>query len=643
VVFQDNTHTTTPYLTQHLKRNFQHPAMVNSRVLLSFSNCDYTFMHSSRFSLISLCVVLLFLVSCKQEVLPEEQLRSRQQAVVNDMLDKLDNGLLPCIQKQEADSIQYYFIALRHHYKTIQAGMEYFMPGTAKGINGSPLPEVEIEGNAENPPAGLQVMESFIFPVYDTASQQSLIIQARQLRGMLQRAKQLWEVQQPAASQWWDALYYESIRIATMGITGFDTPGSATGLQESLTALIAVYNQLSILQYNQVDPVLENDFEKAFGFLKNADDFNAFNRTEFLRTYWQPIFAAIATIRKDKLPETARMAMYKNATSLFGNQVLDPQYYAGDSLGTNEELAALGEKLFYDTRLSNNGKFSCATCHQPEMYFGDNNALSDNIHGTPLSRNTPALMNTVFQTNFFWDMRVNNLEMQARQVVDNQFEMHGSLTDVCKLLSKDRTLTSQMEDVFNTKDTISEMQVMRALAAYQRTLIGYNSPFDDYMNGDDKAISEDAIAGFNLFMGKAKCGTCHFAPTFSGLVPPYYDKMESEVLGTPSTNMGNTADKDKGRGELFPAASYMHAFKTPTVRNAAQTFPYMHNGVYNTLEEIVDFYNKGGGEGLGYSVPNQTLPFDSLSLSAKEQKQIVVFMQALTDKPFDRKGISAIN
>jgi cytochrome c peroxidase len=138
-------------------------------------------------------------------------------------------------------------------------------------------------------------------------------------------------------------------------------------------------------------------------------------------------------------------------------------------------------------------------------------------------------------------------------------------------------------------------------------------------------------------MGKAACGTCHFAPTFNGTVPPGYSESESEVLGVPSVNTTDNPpiDPDLGRlGNRHPrdeAEIYRHSFKTVTVRNVTLTAPYMHNGVYNTLEEVVDFYNRGGGAGMGMDLPFQTLPFSELNLNEGEVADLVAFMETLTD------------
>lgn len=155
------------------------------------------------------------------------------------------------------------------------------------------------------------------------------------------------------------------------------------------------------------------------------------------------------------------------------------------------------------------------------------------------------------------------------------------------------------------------------------------------MRGENVRLDSQVVEGFNLFMGKAGCGTCHFAPSFGGIVPPYYQESESEVLGVPAEGQAATIDQDPGRYRSGKPTDqddwFRHHFKTPSLRNVAITGPYMHNGVYHTLEEVMDFYNQGGGIGLGMQVPNQTLPPDPLGLSQEEIGAIILFMEALTD------------
>jgi cytochrome c peroxidase len=153
------------------------------------------------------------------------------------------------------------------------------------------------------------------------------------------------------------------------------------------------------------------------------------------------------------------------------------------------------------------------------------------------------------------------------------------------------------------------------------------------MQGGEAALTAAEIKGFNLFMGKAQCGTCHFAPLFNGLTPPFYDRTEFEVLGATRTDdlEKPEPDSDMGRYPLFPMDYYKQAFKTPTVRNAAATAPYMHNGAFKTLEAVIGFYNKGGAAGLKLPIDNQTLSPLPLHLTPEETAGIVSFIYTLDD------------
>ncbi|MEM9143510.1 MAG: methylamine utilization protein, partial [Bacteroidota bacterium] len=164
----------------------------------------------------------------------------------------------------------------------------------------------------------------------------------------------------------------------------------------------------------------------------------------------------------------------------------------------------------------------------------------------------------------------------------------------------------------------------------------FDSKFDRNMQGLEESLTEEEIAGFNLFMGKAACATCHFPPTFNGTVPPHYAETEFENLGVTQTADFEHPVLDGDPGQYYPyeVEERRNFFKTATVRNAELTAPYMHNGAYNTLEEVVNFYNVGGGAGMGLDVPYQTLPPDSLNLSERESKALIAFMGTLTDKQF---------
>ena len=178
-------------------------------------------------------------------------------------------------------------------------------------------------------------------------------------------------------------------------------------------------------------------------------------------------------------------------------------------------------------------------------------------------------------------------------------------------------------------------KIATAIAAYERSLPVMTSSFDAYMAGNKKALRGNAVQGFNLFMGKAQCGTCHFAPLFNSLLPPTYNRTELESLGmTTSANFKRPLpDTDSGRYGVFPIEFYIGTFKTPTIRNSAKTAPYMHNGAFQTLEQVIEFYNKGGGAGLGLYSRYQTLPEKPLNLTTREKASLIAFLHSLTDEP----------
>jgi len=232
-------------------------------------------------------------------------------------------------------------------------------------------------------------------------------------------------------------------------------------------------------------------------------------------------------------------------------------------------------------------------------------------------------------------MRALTLEDQVSDVIGNKIEMGGSLPEVVKRLQKNRAYRKLFSAAFpeNGKNPIDSSEVKNALASYVRSLTGFNSRFDEYMRGNKRALKPAEVNGFNLFMGKAKCGTCHYLPLFNGMVPPKYVVSDAEVIGVPASPGDTIIDPDLGWYNIIGIASYKHAFKTPTLRNSSKTAPYMHNGVYKTLEEVMRFYNDGGGAGVGISISNQTLPADSLHLNEKEIDNIISFIKSLDSSP----------
>lgn len=442
-----------------------------------------------------------------------------------------------------------------------------------------------------------------------------------------------------------EALRQEIIRISFLELTGFENPAFTDPIAESGTAwqsiVPVVLDYTELLQNQELKKRIVDALYRGNSFFTERS-FDEFDRAGFVREAAQPLYAGLI-----ELQETLGIPWYETTglspqpvnsreKQLFSTELLNPYYFA--SLQPEEDnayLRELGRYLFFDPILSQDVTRSCASCHKPELAFTDGQpkSIATGEVGT-VNRNAPTLVNAVFAKSFFYDLRAKPLESQFEHVVFSDKEFNSSYAEITTRLNQSAEYRDLFKKAFASNEGITKHTVTSALAAYVLSLRSFNSPIDKYMRGENVELTPDVKHGFNLFMGKANCGTCHFAPTFSGLVPPFFDDSESEVLGVPATSANQSLDTDLGRaaGVIKQSAPiYEHSFKTVTVRNIALTAPYMHHGVYKTLDEVIEFYNKGGGQGFGYDVPYQTLPADSLGLTKPEQQALIAFMNALTD------------
>jgi cytochrome c peroxidase len=229
-------------------------------------------------------------------------------------------------------------------------------------------------------------------------------------------------------------------------------------------------------------------------------------------------------------------------------------------------------------------------------------------------------------------MRSQDLENQIESVMKNPEEFNLSPKDIKDKISADTNLISLFKKAYPNKKEITPYEIRNTIASYVRSLMPFNSKIDHYFAGKTELTASE-VNGFNLFAGKAKCASCHFIPVYNGTVPPWFNNSESEVIGVPKNAAWNNAiiDPDEGRYNLNQIEQFRYSFKTPTVRNSEKTAPYMHNGVYSTLDEVVKFYELGGGNGIGMKLEFQTLPFDNLKLTTKEKQDIINFLKTLTD------------
>lgn len=500
-------------------------------------------------------------------------------------------------------------------------------------------------------PVGLQTLDELIFSE-ETASAKNEI---QELTQKLARAIPAVEASVNQRNFFYDfeiieAARLELVRIFTMGVTGFDTPGSLNALPEAVSslkgieAIIAPLMQKMPADANQKINAL---FKNTKAYLTANNNFDSFDRLQFLTAYINPLYKDLGKVQQHlKLPSSAQRwtkvpSWNAGSDNIFSEDFLNPYYYSLlKKESDSDSLRQLGKKLFYDTSLSKNNAMSCASCHKPELAFTDGQKTSlASVDGKRVLRNSPTLINAVFADKYFYDLRAVDLEDQAEHVIANHLEFNTSFTDIEKKLNTNAQYSTLFGQLFKTK-TVTRHQFAAALSSYVISLRSFNSDFDKFVQGKTKNIPALVSQGFNLFTGKAACATCHYAPTFSGLVPPLYQENESEVLGVFANSDKKTIDTDSGRMlSGLPEDKeeiYRSSFKTITVRNAKLTAPYFHNGSYATLEEVLDFYNRGGAAGMGfeYEVPNQTLAPDALNLSKKEIAAIIAFIESLTDNPY---------
>jgi cytochrome c peroxidase len=313
-----------------------------------------------------------------------------------------------------------------------------------------------------------------------------------------------------------------------------------------------------------------------------------------------------------------------------------------------ERKIRLGETLYFDKRLSLDGTVSCAICHDPANAFTDHSTVAIGVAGRTGARNAPTILNAVFNPVEFWDGRASSLEEQAKQPLINPLEM--GMPDhkaVVRRISSIPQYREEFDQVFK-REGITIETIVKAIAAFERTQLSGNSPFDRFIGGDREAISTSQQRGWELFKGKARCIECH---VFTGSSPFFndfkfhntgiatkgrrFEQLEttaSEVRSATPQNVTILATlahsgrfSDLGRYLVTRQPKDLGAFKTPTLRDIELTTPYMHDGSEKTLLDVVRFYNKGGEPN-----PNLDQRMRPLGLTDQEMSDLVEFMRALT-------------
>ena len=273
---------------------------------------------------------------------------------------------------------------------------------------------------------------------------------------------------------------------------------------------------------------------------------------------------------------------------------------------TTPEKVALGRKLFFDPGLSANGQVACASCHDARRGFTDGKALSLCVKGEPLARHTPTVINLAWSQAFFWDGRADSLEQQAVMPIAEAAEMGMPHEVMLTRLRADAGYQRMMQRAF-PGEPASVATVGKAIAAFERTLVYADAPFDRWIAGDEDAISDSAKRGFVAFNTRAGCAQCHSGWNFSD--GKFHD------IGVPSDDVGAFGVKAD--------EAFRHFFKTPGLRNIAERAPYMHTGQVGTLNDVLRHYNRG-------FVRRATLSPEMANVRARGGRDIIAFLETLS-------------
>jgi cytochrome c peroxidase len=448
------------------------------------------------------------------------------------------------------------------------------------------------------------------------------------------------------------ALRLQLARISTIGLANGDMIVDAAampgleGAFDSWAKMVGIYAQLLPGSAALLKEELMNKLKNGQQLLGQHTASNDFNRMDFLVNYLIPLSRQLNELQAAlNIPHNNHRAAFNyQVASIYDKGAFNTDYFTpADDAYFTKARAELGKFLFFDPILSDNNQRACASCHKPAMAFADGNKTSVGFEmEKDLARNAPTVINAVFQKQQFWDLRAGSLEDQLDSVINNKDELHSSFEHVIDKVNSSEEYKNMFYAAFPDAKSkgIQRQHVKIAIASYERMLTGLDSRFDEYVRGDRSKMNAAEVNGFNLFMGKAKCGSCHFAPLFNGAFPPFYDSTEHRSLGVPAEDSMTVfkVDPDTGFSRVKAVPFNHFSFKVPTIRNVALTAPYMHNGVYKTLNQVVDFYDHAGGNKFAKEMrPGMKgVPFfmilpEKLNLTQTEKADLILFLNTLTD------------
>jgi len=328
-----------------------------------------------------------------------------------------------------------------------------------------------------------------------------------------------------------------------------------------------------------------------------------------LGTWLRLLLVTVATVTAVQLAAAPGEQASGTGDGLLG---LDAYVPAPQENPVTPAKVSLGRRLFFDTTLSRDGKTSCASCHDPDRAFTDGRPVSIGVFARRGTRNTPTLVNRAWGKSYFWDGRTPTLEEQVTGPIEHPEEMDLPLPSAVLRLRQDAQFVRQFQSVFGADP--DEKLLARALASYVRTILSGASRFDHYQNGRPETFSTEERSGLELFRGKANCVVCHSGPN-----------LTDELFHNTGVAWRDGRMDDPGRAAITGRENDRGAFKTPTLREIAQTGPYMHDGNLKTLREVVGFYDRGGSAN-----PQLDAEIKPLRLHESEKRALIAFLESLS-------------
>jgi cytochrome c peroxidase len=518
------------------------------------------------------------------------------------------------------------FALSRQAYKRVECLLEVIGPSLSSELNG-PLPEDN--SRPLGAPAAFAIVESGLFD--HEGGDDSVRATADGMRDAVRTFRGWTTHLRVDDSVLLDALRREIARVTTLGLAGFDSERTQDAVLESSAAFEGM--RTLALAASPAEPAsggwaaIDSTLAAAAAYLGAHPDFTTLDRLTFIVGYANPAAEAVQAVRRT-LPAAERpipRLWRSDAATVFERDAFDASAFAPKwAPAPSPAIVSLGRRLFFDARMSGPGTRSCAFCHDPARAFTDGRARSPTLVRPPRPpRNTPTLLNAAYEPVLFLDGRAPSLEAQAEAVLGSPGEMGSSEALAAHRLQTDSAYRHAFAASYpDSPDTVSGLEVRMALAAYVRSLTALDSRFDRATRGDTSALKADERRGFTVFMGKGRCGTCHYLPLFNGTVPPDFSVSDPEIIGVPVERGLHVLDPDPGRAGVDRWATHRAAFRVPTLRNIALTAPYMHNGAFATLDQVIDFYDRGGGAGTGVAGVTPTLPATKLHLSRQERADL---------------------